>query len=135
MVLVTNFFNRNKNAASHFHPDFCLPVRFLLSLLLLSSAGVVGQRQRRTQRTPGQDFSCSDSLKMLDSSLKPRANSTIASYNASIVNFYNGTGSLYHFVSKNFLFYFKEHSRLPQRWHCSCKFKSLRMGSKSILHF
>jgi hypothetical protein len=39
-------------------------------------------------------------------------------YNASIVNFYNATGSLACFENKNILFYFEK------RWNCSCKFKS-----------
>jgi hypothetical protein len=36
----------------------------------------------------------------------PGANPTIASYNASVVNFYNATGSLAHFENKNITFYF-----------------------------
>jgi hypothetical protein len=36
----------------------------------------------------------------------PRANPTIASYTASVVNFYNATGSLTRFENKNFIFYF-----------------------------
>jgi hypothetical protein len=35
------------------------------------------------------------------------ANPTIASYNASVVNFYYATGSLARFENKNSLFYFK----------------------------
>jgi hypothetical protein len=34
------------------------------------------------------------------------ANPTIASYNASVVNFYNATGSLARFENKNTIFYF-----------------------------
>jgi hypothetical protein len=34
------------------------------------------------------------------------ANPTIASYNASVVNFYNAAGSLARFENKNFIFYF-----------------------------
>jgi hypothetical protein len=34
------------------------------------------------------------------------ANPTIASYNASVVNFYNATGSLVRFENKNIIFYF-----------------------------
>jgi hypothetical protein len=48
----------------------------------------------------------------------PVANPTIVIYNASIVNFYNATGSLACFENKNILFYFEK------RWNCSCKFKS-----------
>jgi hypothetical protein len=36
----------------------------------------------------------------------PGANPTIASYNASVVNFYNATGSLVRFENKNIFFYF-----------------------------
>jgi hypothetical protein len=34
------------------------------------------------------------------------ANYTIASYNASVVNFYDATGSLARFENKNIIFYF-----------------------------
>jgi hypothetical protein len=61
---------------------------------------------------------------------KAMVNPTIASYNASIVNFYNGTGSLAHFKNKNILFYFEKCSRLLQRWRCSCKLKNRRIGSR-----
>jgi hypothetical protein len=47
---------------------------------------------------------CSKSLNFWK--LGPGANPTIASYNASVVNFYNATGSLAHFVNKNIIFYF-----------------------------
>jgi hypothetical protein len=40
--------------------------------------------------------------------LVPGANPTIASYNASVVNFYNATGSLARFGNKNIIFYFKK---------------------------
>jgi hypothetical protein len=56
----------------------------------------------------------------------PRANPTIASYNASIVNFYNATGSLACFEDKKYF--------ILQRLRCSCKFKNRRIGS-STLHF
>jgi hypothetical protein len=36
----------------------------------------------------------------------PGANPMIASYNASVVNFYNATGSLARFENKNIIFYF-----------------------------
>jgi hypothetical protein len=36
----------------------------------------------------------------------PEANPTIASYKASVVNFYNSTGSLARFENKNIIFYF-----------------------------
>jgi hypothetical protein len=47
--------------------------------------------------------------------LAPGVNPTIASYNASVVNFYNATGSLALFENKNILFHFEK------RWRCSCK--------------
>jgi hypothetical protein len=36
----------------------------------------------------------------------PGANPTIASYTASVANFYNATGSLARFENKNIIFYF-----------------------------
>jgi hypothetical protein len=60
----------------------------------------------------------------------PGANPTIASYNASVVNFYNATGSLARFENKNIIFYFSKHSSLLQRWRCSWKFKNRRIGSR-----
>jgi hypothetical protein len=53
----------------------------------------------------------------------PGANPTIASYNASVVNFYNATGSLARLENKNILFYFEKRCSLLQRWRCSCKLK------------
>jgi hypothetical protein len=50
-------------------------------------------------------------------------NPTIASYNASVVNFYNATGSLVCFEKKIFV-YFEKRSSLLQR-----KFKNRRIGS------
>jgi hypothetical protein len=44
---------------------------------------------------------------------------TIASYNASVVNFYKATGSLAGFEN-NFLLL----------WRCSCKLKSRRIGTR-----
>jgi hypothetical protein len=41
-----------------------------------------------------------------NSSGHPGANPTILSYNASVVNFYNATGSPEHFENKNIIFYF-----------------------------
>jgi hypothetical protein len=61
------------------------------------------------------------------------ANPTIASYNVSVVNFYNATGSLARFESKNILYYFEKRSSLLQRWRCSCKFKSRRICSWYLL--
>jgi hypothetical protein len=48
-------------------------------------------------------------------------------YNASVVNFYNATGSLARFENKNILFCFEKRSSLLQRWRC--KFKNRRIGS------
>jgi hypothetical protein len=42
---------------------------------------------------------------------------------------YNATGSLARFKNKDILFYFEKHSSLLQRWRCSCKLKSRRIGS------
>jgi hypothetical protein len=59
----------------------------------------------------------------------PGANPMIVGYNASVVNFYNSTGSRARFENKNIFFYFEKRSSLLQRWRCSCKFKSRRIGS------
>jgi hypothetical protein len=40
----------------------------------------------------------------VESLLKSEANPTIASYNASVVNFYNATGSLARFENKKYIF-------------------------------
>jgi hypothetical protein len=40
---------------------------------------------------------------------------------------YNATGSLARFEKKIF---FEKRSSLLQRWRCSCKFKSCRIGSR-----
>jgi hypothetical protein len=55
---------------------------------------------------------------------------TIAGYNASVVNFYNATGSLALFENKNILYYLEKRSSLLQRWRCSCKLKIRRTGSR-----
>jgi hypothetical protein len=57
------------------------------------------------------------------------ANPTTPIYNASVVNFHNATGSIARFENKNILFYFEKRPSLLQRWRCSCKFKSRRIGS------
>jgi hypothetical protein len=59
----------------------------------------------------------------------PGANPTIVIYSASVVNFYNATGSLARFENKNILLYFEKRSSPLQRWRCSCKFKNRRIGS------
>jgi hypothetical protein len=46
----------------------------------------------------------------------PGDNPTIASYNASVVNFYNAKGSLVCFKNKHIFFYFEKRSSLPQSW-------------------
>jgi hypothetical protein len=46
---------------------------------------------------------------------KSRANPSIVSYNASVVNNYKATSSLVRFESKNVIFYFEKN------WRCSCK--------------
>jgi hypothetical protein len=43
----------------------------------------------------------------------PGLNPTTSIYNASVVNFYNATGSLARFENKNILFYFEKRSSLP----------------------
>jgi hypothetical protein len=50
-------------------------------------------------------------------------------FNASVVIFYNATGSPARFENKNILFYSGKRSSLLQRWRCSCKFKSRRLAS------
>jgi hypothetical protein len=58
----------------------------------------------------------------------PGADPTTTSYNASVAIFYNATNSLAHFENKNIFFYIEKRSSLLQRWRCSCKFKSRRIG-------
>jgi hypothetical protein len=58
------------------------------------------------------------------------ASLTTSIYNASIVNFYNVTGSKACFENKNIIFYFEKRSSLLQRWRCRCKFKNRRIGSR-----
>jgi hypothetical protein len=60
---------------------------------------------------------------------KARANPTIASYIAGVVNFYNAKGSIARFENKNISYHFEKRSSLLQRWRCSCKFESRRIGS------
>jgi hypothetical protein len=59
------------------------------------------------------------------------ANPTTSSYNASVVKIYNATSSLHSAFSKQKIFSsaLKKRSILLQRWRCSCKFKSRRIGS------
>jgi hypothetical protein len=68
-------------------------------------------------------------MRFISTRSNPGANPAIASYNASVVNFYNATGSLARLENKNIIFYFLKRSCLLQRWHCSCKFKNRRIGS------
>jgi hypothetical protein len=53
----------------------------------------------------------------------------MASYSASVVNFYNATDSLACFENKKIFLYFEKRSSMPQRLRCSCEFKSRRIGS------
>jgi hypothetical protein len=75
------------------------------------------------------DFSASFSNDDRRHKNKPGANPTIASYKATVVNFYNAAGSLARFENKNISFYFEKRSSLLHRWRCSCKLKSRRIGS------
>jgi hypothetical protein len=56
------------------------------------------------------------------------ANPSIASYKSSVVNFYSATDSLAR-LKKTISFYCEKRSSLPQRWRCSCNFKSRRIGT------
>jgi hypothetical protein len=69
-------------------------------------------------------------LPSADDTAIPGANPTIASYNVSVVNFYNATDSLARFENKIFFLYLGTRSSLLQRWRCSRKFKSRRIGSR-----
>jgi hypothetical protein len=57
----------------------------------------------------------------------------IVSYNASAVNNYNAASSQVRFESKNIFFYFGKRLSLLQRWCCSCKFTSRKIGSPRSL--
>jgi hypothetical protein len=59
------------------------------------------------------------------------ANPTIASYNASAVKIYNATSSLLRFENENNFYKFEKRTSLLQRWRCSCKFLSRRIGSRT----
>jgi hypothetical protein len=50
--------------------------------------------------------------------LHPGANPTIASYNASVVNFSSATDSLARFENKIIFIYFEKRFSLLQRWRC-----------------
>jgi hypothetical protein len=63
------------------------------------------------------------------------ANPTIASFNTSVVNFYSTTGCLARFENKKIFFYVEKRSSPLQRWRCSCKLKSHRIGSRSNLSY
>jgi hypothetical protein len=60
------------------------------------------------------------------------ANPTIASYNASVVKFYNAMGSLARLNFYLFIFFFEKRYSLLQRWRCSCKFKNRRIGCMEL---
>jgi hypothetical protein len=57
----------------------------------------------------------------------PGANPTTSSYTASVVKIYNATSSRLRLEIKKF-FFFEKRSNLLQRWRCSCKFSSRRIG-------
>jgi hypothetical protein len=65
--------------------------------------------------------------------LRPGVNPTIASYNASDVNFYNATYSVGFFENGNILFYFEKRCCLLKLWRCSCKLKRRRIGSRKCV--
>jgi hypothetical protein len=54
-------------------------------------------------------------------------NPTIVSYNAGAVKAYNT--SLVSFKQKKFLLAQNTPTKVQQRWRCSCKFKSRKVGS------
>jgi hypothetical protein len=57
-------------------------------------------------------------------------NCAVSFYNASAVKNYNATSSTVGYIN-NFIFStMKKRSRLLPRWHCSCKFRSRRTGSR-----
>jgi hypothetical protein len=56
------------------------------------------------------------------------ANPKIVSYNASAVKNCSAPSTLERFEYKNIFFYYEKRSSLLQRWRCSCKFWSLRIG-------
>jgi hypothetical protein len=64
---------------------------------------------------------------------KPRAGSTIVSYNARVVIIYNPMVSLMHIERKNNFFCIdkRELTSLLQRWRCRTKFRSSRIWSRS----
>jgi hypothetical protein len=69
--------------------------------------------------------------------LAPGPNPTIASYNASVVIFYNTTGSLARFISKNIFFFYSKNAlcSLLQRWRCNCIFENRRIGSRGRCYY
>jgi hypothetical protein len=56
--------------------------------------------------------------------LRPGANPTTSSYNASVVKIYNATSSLVRFQNQNYFLVLWKRSTLLQRWRCSCKFRN-----------
>jgi hypothetical protein len=58
---------------------------------------------------------------------KAGPNPTTSIYNASVVNFYNATGSLARFENQNILFYFEKRSSLLQRVVAVGKLKVVRL--------
>jgi hypothetical protein len=70
-----------------------------------------------------RDFPFYIEVNTMTTTTLPGDNPTIASYNASVVNFCSSTGSLASFENKNIFFVFEKRSSLLQRWRCSCKLK------------
>jgi hypothetical protein len=100
-------------------------VHLALRSIAKSNPTIVTYEQNQRRKNLLQNAVCCSNLKYIF--FYPGANPTIASYNASVVNFYYATGSLARFENKNILFYFEK------RWSCSCKFKNRRIGSCKTL--
>jgi hypothetical protein len=58
-------------------------------------------------------------------------NPTIASYNASVVNFYNATGSIVRFINKNIFFFYSKNALAYYNAGVvvGCIFENRRIGS------
>jgi hypothetical protein len=58
----------------------------------------------------------------------PGPNPTIASNNASVVNFYNATGSIVRFINKNIFFFYSKNALAY--YNAGCIFENRRIGSR-----